>query len=194
MKPEWFAPHFEFRFPLYGQVGYRDLQIELRAALEPWHVMGEEGTIGGTARYVDSSLERLQVKVTGLRWAALVGHLQRPRAAAAADRHQRRARRRRALPRLVAAALPAPDHRPALAAGASTSSTNGTSRSVGGCTYHVMHPAGRNFETLPINDFEAEGRRLARFQPWGHTPGRMVPLPAEVNPEFPHTLDLRRFG
>ena len=65
LELDWFAPHFEFRFPRYGEIRYGDMTLELRQALEPWHVMGEEGAPGGTVRYVDSSLERLQVKVTG---------------------------------------------------------------------------------------------------------------------------------
>jgi uncharacterized protein (DUF2126 family) len=65
-KADWFAPHLEFRFPKYGDFTVRGIELELRAALEPWHVLGEEGAPGGTARYVDSSLERVQVKVTGL--------------------------------------------------------------------------------------------------------------------------------
>src|SRR6185503_7235551 len=66
LDPAWFAPHFEFRFPRCGGVEHAGIAVELRQALEPWHVLGEEGVPGGTARYVDSSLERLQVKVAGL--------------------------------------------------------------------------------------------------------------------------------
>ena len=66
MQADWFAPHLNFRFPRLGDFARRGVEVELRLALEPWHVMGEEGAPGGTARYVDSSVERLQVKVTGL--------------------------------------------------------------------------------------------------------------------------------
>ena len=193
LKPEWYNTHFEFRFPLYGEVNYRDIHLELRAALEPWHVMGEEGVIGGTARYVDSSLERLQAKVTGnlgARWSVTCNGRELPLQSTGINESFVAGVRFRAWwpPRCLHPTIGL--HSPLVFD--IVDKWNG--RSVGGCTYHVMHPAGRNFETLPINDFEAEGRRLARFQPWGHTPGRMTPLPADPHPEFPHTLDLRRFS
>ncbi len=191
IDPAWYATHFEFRFPLYGSVQQRGIELELRAALEPWNVLGEEATAGGTARYVDSSVERLQVKVSGL---------DGDRYAVTCNGH----------------AIPlTPTDQPAMrVAGVRFRAWQPPSclhprigiqsplvfdivdrwnrRSLGGCTYHVVHPGGRSFETLPVNDFEAEGRRLARFQSLGHTPGPMTVSPPQIDPEFPHTLDLRR--
>ena len=107
---DWFAPHFEFRFPRIGDLEQRDLQIELRTALEPWHVLGEEPGGGGTVRYVDSSLERLQVKARGLTGDRFAIIVQRPSRAVASDRHQRRRRGGRALSRVAAAGMLAADH------------------------------------------------------------------------------------
>ncbi|GAB6909129.1 transglutaminase family protein [Desulfosarcina cetonica] len=189
---DFFHPHFEFRFPIYGRVVYQGMEMELRQALEPWHVLGEEPGGGGTARYVDSSVERLQVKVTGM----------------TDDRHIVACNGRR-VPlqptgtkgvfvggvRYRAWQPPSCLH-PTI--GVHTPLTidlfdTWTGRAVGGCTYHVGHPGGRHHETFPVNGWEAEGRRHARFFPGGHTPGNPVLIPeAEVNREFPYTLDLRR--
>ena len=193
VRAEWFKTHFEFRFPYYGHVTHRDVTFELRAALEPWHVMGEEGVIGGTARYVDSSLERLQVKVEGLEGSrftvACNGH---------AMPLQPTGRRGEwvAGVRFRAWQPPACLH-PTIGVHSPLRFDlvdRWAQRSLGGCTYHVMHPAGRNYEKLPVNELEAEGRRLARFEFGGHTVGPMQVGEPVVHPEFPHTLDLRRFG
>ena len=190
MSLDWFAPHFEFRFPKLGDLALHGASLELRQALEPWHVMGEEGAAGGTARYVDSSLERVEVKASGL----------------APDRYEVTCNSR---------AIPL---RPTGRAGefvagvrfrawqpwSALHPTIGVhspltfdivdtwmKRSVGGFRYHVVHPGGRSHETFPVNAFEAESRRLARFFRIGHTPGRMSVAPAPSSGEFPFTLDLR---
>ncbi len=191
-EPAWFLPHLEFRFPLYGQVEVAGIEIEIRAALEPWHVLGEEATAGGTARYVDSSLERIQVRVAGDRGERHVvtcnGYtlpLSRT-----GDGHEVAGVRFRAWQPPSALHPTIPVHSPLVLD--VVDAVQG--RSLGGCTYHVMHPGGRAFDTAPVNDFEAQGRRLARFQPMGHTPGPMHPIAVPRNPSFPHTLDLRRVG
>jgi len=188
---DWFAPQFEFRFPLIGQVNHQGIQLELRQAIEPWNVLGEEPGAGGTARYVDSSVERLQIKATGL----------------TDDRHVI-ACNGRALPlhgtgthdQFVAAVRyrawqppsclhpTIPVHTPLVFDVIDTWS----GRSVGGCTYHAMHPGGRSYDTFPVNAFEAEARRATRFFRQGHTPGPMAVPTSEVNPLYPMTLDLRR--
>jgi uncharacterized protein (DUF2126 family) len=187
---EWFRPHWEFRFPLCGAVQYEGVKLELRAALEPWNVMGEEDMPAGTVRHVDGSVERLEVQISGLtagRHHVLVNGRRVPLTATGVDAavggvRYRAWRPPHALHPTIPVNVPLLceiwDER--------------LSRSLGGCTYHVAHPGGRNYTTFPVNAYEAEGRRLARFEPFGFTPGAFVPPPLGVNPDFPHTLDLRR--
>jgi uncharacterized protein (DUF2126 family) len=189
--PQWFAPHFEFRFPLVGEVAQRGIELELRNALEPWHVLGEEPGGGGTVRYVDSTVERLQVKVSGLNDArhsiACNGYRVPLHATGIAGEYVAGVRYR-------AWAAPASLH-PTIGVHAPLvfdihDGWNG--RSIGGCTYHVAHPGGRSYDKVPVNANEAEARRRVRFFPIGHTAGPM-PEPRHLdNPEHPLTLDLRR--
>ncbi len=186
----WFAPHVEFRFPLFGKVRYDAIEIELRAALEPWHVLGEEAGAGGTVRYVDSSVERLQVRVSGLsgerHWVTCNGRALpltptgTPGEAVAGVRFR--------------AWQPASALHPTI--GVQTPLVfdlvdRWNKRSIGGCTYHVTHPGGRSYETFPVNSNEAEGRRLSRFVPFGHHVGPLDPPQPAYNRHFPATLDLR---
>jgi uncharacterized protein (DUF2126 family) len=188
---EWFAPHFEFRYPVFGHAHHSGIDIEIRQATEPWYVLGEEGSPGGTSRYVDSSVERVQVRVEGLessRYAITCNQRRVPLHPTGKQGEWVAGVRYRAWQPPSCLHPTIPVHTPLVFDVVDL----WTGRSVGGCTYHVAHPGGLSHTSFPVNANEAESRRVARFFPFGHTPGAM-PAPApEENPEFPMTLDLRR--
>jgi uncharacterized protein (DUF2126 family) len=190
-RKEWFAPHLEFRFPSIGSITKQGIRLELRHALEPWNVLGEETSAGGTARNVDSSVERLQVKVSGMidpRYTVLCNKRPIPLHPTGMTGEYVAGVRYRAWQPPACLHPTIPVHTPLVFDIVDTWSE----RAIGGCTYHVSHPGGRANEQFPVNAFEAESRRLARFSSVGHTPGLMKVPPPERNPEFPFTLDLRR--
>ena len=191
----WFAPHYEFRFPIVGSVQSFGMELTLRNALEPWHVMGEEGAPGGTARYVDSSLERIEVRVTGLNQSRYVvtcnGEALPMQTTGTVGEYVAGVRYKAWNP-------PSALH-PSI--GIHTPLTfdiidTWMKRSLGGCQYFVAHPGGLNPDTFPVNAYEAESRRMARFAAMGHTPGVVNVPPATIHVaasrEFPFTRDLRR--
>jgi uncharacterized protein (DUF2126 family)/transglutaminase-like putative cysteine protease len=214
----WFDPFFEFRFPHYGGITVDNIQLELRLGIEPWHVLGEELSNSGTARFVDSSLERLQVKVSGFvegRHILVCNGCRVPlrssgiRAEYVAGIRYKAWNPPSALHPTIGADAP-------LVLDIVDTWNN---RILGGCTYFVSHPGGRSFDTYPVNSFEAESRKISLFQGFGHTPSakQEVPIleknngavsrfiaetkqemksdtPIElIDPEYPNTLDLRKF-
>jgi uncharacterized protein (DUF2126 family)/transglutaminase-like putative cysteine protease len=192
LDPAWFLPHWEFRFPRLGTAAALGIELELRNAIEPWHVLGEEAAAGGQARYVDSSVERVQLLVRGM----------------TDERH-----------RVVCNGVEVPLHPTGrvgefvagvrFKAWKPPSSLHPTldidsplvfdvydswmERAVGGCSYHVAHPGGRHYDVYPKNGLEAESRRMSRFFPFGHSPGHYAPKASPPTRDLPVTLDLRRF-
>jgi uncharacterized protein (DUF2126 family) len=187
---EWFAPHFAFRFPLIGELATQGIELTLHSALEPWHVLGEEGSSAGTARYVDSSLERLELKVTGLngnRHVITVNGRSLPLQPTGRIGEFVCGVRFRAWQPPSALHPTIKVHVPLTFDVVDTWNR----RSLGGCRYHVAHPGGRGSDTFPVNSYEAESRRLSRFFRFGHTPGVMDVKAATPSLEHPFTIDLR---
>jgi uncharacterized protein (DUF2126 family) len=211
----WFEPFLEFRFPKYGAVQVQGIDIELRAAIEPWYVLGEETSNRGTARFVDSSVERLQVQLNGVtdeRYVLTCNGRRVPLRPTGTQGNSVAGVRYRAWQPPSALHPTIGVHAPL------TFDLYDTwnARSIGGCTYHVMHAGGLNSSTYPVNSFEAESRRIARFYEWGHdappidtyfTPRPLTrttrftahppnvarePLDEKPTRAFPYTLDLRR--
>jgi uncharacterized protein (DUF2126 family)/transglutaminase-like putative cysteine protease len=189
-EPAWFEPFVEFRFPRYGTATYAGVTLELRQAIEPWNVLGEEVALGATARYVDSSVERMQIKVTGMTGGRHVvtcnGRMLPLTSTGVPGEFVAGVRFRAWSP-------PSALH-PTIGVQAPLTFDlvdTWAQRALGGCTYHVVHPGGRNYATFPVNANEAEARRVARFWAHGHTPGPMTVHPEPPNPATPATLDLR---
>jgi uncharacterized protein (DUF2126 family) len=210
----WFDPFFSFRFPFLGELQVDDIHVELRVAIEPWHVLGEEMSSTGTARFVDSSLERIQVKISGLtdsRYHLLCNGARIPMKNTGVQGEYVAGIRYRAW-------QPPSALHPTI--GVDTPLVidlfdTWTGKSVAACQYHVAHPGGLSYHTFPVNSYEAESRRISRFFDFGHSinlveptmpvaqaAGRFVtrvnilsqypPQEAVVSPEYPHTMDLRR--
>jgi uncharacterized protein (DUF2126 family)/transglutaminase-like putative cysteine protease len=187
----WFDPFFEFRFPHYGDlVTENGIRVELRGAIEPWNVLGEEVTAQGTARFVDSSVERMQVLADGMTQER---HVLACNGRRVPLRPTGRKGESVAGVRFKAWQPPSglhptiPSHNPLVFEIVDTWNR----RSLGGCTYYVAHPGGRSYDTFPVNAYEAESRRIARFRHMGHTPGPIDPPPEEPAGDHPYTLDLR---
>ncbi|MDO6585975.1 transglutaminase family protein [Salipiger sp. 1_MG-2023] len=190
-RSEWYEAQKEFRFPFAGEVEYEGVHLQLNQALEPWHVLGERGAIGGTVRYTDSSVERMQVQLTAMdpdRYIVTCNKRPVPLAKTDANGVKVGGVRFKAWQPAEALHPTLPVNVPLVFDIFDT----WTGKALGGCTYHVAHMGGRNYDTFPVNTNEADARRLARFEKLGHTPGSYWPETEYPHPEFPMTLDLRR--
>jgi uncharacterized protein (DUF2126 family) len=189
----WFIPAREFRCPFIGALNYRGVAIELRHALEPWNVLGEEAGATGTTRFVDASLERIEISAAGLtesRYLVAVNGVVVPlHPTGRPGEFVAGVRFRTHRPASCLQPLIEPQRRLVV-----DLVDTWNRRAVAGCTYHIEHPGGRNPETRPVNDNEAAGRRRARYQPWGHTPGPLALRTPPLDQSHHMTLDLRRVG
>ena len=169
---DWFDPFFEFRFPLYGLASVENFNLELRAAIEPWNVLGEESSSQGTARYVDSSLERVQVKVSNFtpeRYVLTCNSVVVPLSATGVEGEYVAGVKYKAW-------QPWSALHPTIGVDTPLAFDivdKWNQRSIGGMTYHVAHPGGRTYDTFPVNSYEAESRRINRFFDFNHTQGEL---------------------
>ena len=186
----WFEPHLDFRLPKIGEIAYDGIHLEFRTAIEPWYVLGEEAGGGGTTRYVDSSLERLQVLARNLepnRHRVTVNGRQIPLAPTGSSGEWVAGVRYRAWQPPSCLHPTIGVHTPLVFDIVDT----WRNHSIGGCRYHVDHPGGLNPAAFPVNALEAECRRAARFIAHGHTPGPVEIRREAPSQEYPCTLDLR---
>nr|AHG53048.1 COG4196 Uncharacterized protein conserved in bacteria [uncultured bacterium B3TF_MPn1] len=216
MRLAWFKPFLEFRFPIYGSHIVKGMKIELRQAIEPWNVLGEEVSQSGTSRFVDSSLERLQIKLSDFvpeRYVVTCNRRKIQMTSTGKEGEFVAGVRYRAW-------QPPSALHPLLKINSPlifdiVDTWNG--KTIGGCSYHVSHPGGRSYEIFPVNSNEAEGRRINRFYSIGHSipspkdsgygqlnlhsagifypkgsiPGEVLPIDEAPKPQYSVTLDLR---
>ena len=188
---DWFSPHHEFRFPQIGEFSKSGIHVELRRALEPWYVLGEEQGEGQMVRPVDSSVERFEVRVQGMtdsRHMITCNGRKLPLHPTGTSGEFVAGVRFRAWKLANCLHPTIPVDQPLVFDLLDTWSE----RSLGGCKYHVDHPGGLNPDSPPINGNDAESRRSSRFSLIGHTGGKMTIPVDEPNRDYPLTLDLRR--
>lgn len=195
----WLTAFAEFRFPTIGRSLIGDTELELRTAIEPWHVLAEDASSGATSRYVDSSTERLQVRLDGFvpgrqllacnGVAVPLTPTDTPGRFVAGVRYR--------------AWSPPSARHPTLAVDAPLrfDLVDRANRvSLGGASYHVVHPGGRIYTSPPVNAAEAGSRRASRFEAGASTAGE-IDVEALVEQlhwrtlgadDCPLTLDLRR--
>ena len=181
-KLDWFDPFFEFRFPLYGMTMINGMHVEIRSAIEPWHVLGEESGSQGTARYVDSSLERLQIKIKDFneeRYVVTCNGVQVPLTKTDIEGEYVSGVRYKAW-------QPWSALHPTIKVDTPLTFDiidKWNTRSIGGFNYFVTHPGGRSYDTFPVNSYEAESRRINRYWDFNHSQGEVTPIEPKITGE-----------